>query len=232
MAQPQSIFDHRFTAPGDPNPATTCYTWALDTTYVSATNTPIPVVVAGVSSATDASNLNTVKVTLFLAASSQYAVTFSGGAMLTTKNADGSEVATGFSADIVTLTVTSGLYLDDYYSYSPYALSPRIIAIGFYGDYAVVRYRKQACSGSCWYLNDYAYMYLVRPRIPVTVYKDMQPLDGNLGNTFSIVSSNWAGNTIYGASDVSVATSSVVYNSGGISLLSMLFPCCQGLTYR
>ncbi|AET32115.1 hypothetical protein P186_0664 [Pyrobaculum ferrireducens] len=212
-----------FPAVGDPNPVTTCYNWALETTYVSATNTPVPVVVARVSSS-DAYNLHTVRVALFLAASSQYAVSFSGGSMLTTKNADGSEVTTGFSADIVTLAVTSDLYLDDYYSYTPYQLGPRIIAIGFYGDYAVVRYRKQACTYTCVYLNDYAYMYLVRPRIPITVYKDMQPLDGNLGNVFSMVSSNWAGKTIYGASDVSISATSVVGNSGGISLLSMSVP--------
>jgi len=224
---PGTISYDCITMPSEPTPVTTCYYWVLDTTYVSATNTPIPVVVARVSSAGDASNIHVVRVKLFLAASSQSAVSFSGGALLT-KYSDGSEVATGFSAYIITLSVTSGLSLNDQFEYSPSISGPRIIAIGFYGDYAVVRYRKMACSSTCWYLNEYAYMYLMRPKIPVTVYKDNQPLDGNLGGTFGIISSYWTGDVIYGSEgelgSVTVTTSSVVAHSGGLDLLSMSVP--------
>ncbi len=133
-------------------------------------------------------------------------------------------MVTGFSADIVTLSVTSGLTLDDYYSYSPFTLGTGIIAIGFYGDHAVVRYRKMACTSTCWYLNDYAYMYFTRPRIPVAVYKSQQPLNGDLGNIFATVSSYWASGTIYGGRSITVDASSIVDYSGGLDLLSMSIP--------
>ncbi len=221
---PGTISYDCITMPSEPMPVTTCYYWVLDTTYVSATNTPIPVVVARVSSATDAANINTVRVKLFMKTSQEKSVSFSGGALLTTKYSDGSEVVTGFSADIVTLSVTSGLTLNTDYDYSPFTLGTGIIAIGFYGDYAVVRYRKMACTSTCWYLNDYAYMYLTRPRIPVVVYKSQQPLNGDLGNIFATVSSYWASGTIYGGRSITVDASSIVYYSGGLDLLSMSIP--------
>ena len=221
---PGAISSDCITMPSEPTPVTVCYYWVLDTTYVSATNTPIPVVVARVSSATDAANINTVRVKLFMKASQEKSVSFSGGALLTTKYSDGSEVVTGFSADIVTLSVTSGLTLNTDYDYSPFTLGTGIIAIGFYGGYAVVRYRKMACTSTCWYLNDYAYMYLTRPRIPVAVYKSQQPLNGDLGNIFATVSSYWASGTIYGGRSITVDASSIVYYSGGLDLLSMSIP--------
>ena len=210
-----------------------CYYWELDRVYASATNTPIPVVVARVPTSWEASKIDFVDIYLAISASQQSYVYVSGGAAIVKR-----DTTVGFSADVYTITISdSSFQLSSSKAYSPDTQGPSVVAVGFYGDYALAGFKEKACSTAaggatyCSYTDYYAYMYLMRPYTPpgssqpvARSYAEVQPLGGWLDEIFKKVASNWDSRTKYGSNYVYVDSITVVQENGGIDILSLAVP--------
>jgi len=207
-----------------------CYYWTLDTVYASQTDTKMPLVAARVSSGWEASLINNVYVKSILAASSSNYVYVSGGAAIT-KIVGGVEVPQEYSADIFTFAISdSSFELSNDQMMYPEVQGPGIAVVGFYGDYAVARYKEVQCyalpdGGSCVPTNYYAVLYVVRPNITKpTSYGEVLPLDSWVGDIFKLASTYWDSRTKYGGTQVIVDSLTTVSETGGIDIFSMAVP--------
>jgi len=173
-----------------------CYYWTLDKVYASETNAPIPLVAARVSDRQSASFIKAVNVELDIPAAFYRYAYFTGGAAVV-KNASGDVAVVDYSADIYTLAISNITFsVSKKLVMYPEVQGPGIAVVGFYGDYAVVRYREVQCTAapdgsSCTPTDYYAVLYLMRPAQPPAPYGEVLPLDSWVGDMFDMAFEYW-----------------------------------------
>ncbi|MCC6020508.1 MAG: hypothetical protein LM577_03980 [Thermoproteaceae archaeon] len=136
-----------------------CYYWQYDYSYETAYHTRIPL--AAVRVFYDYYKYYGLRVKAYLQVQGSNYVYFRGSAAIKYKG-----VSSGYSADIFTITLKNEtVYLDTEKSWL-YPSRPIMAAVGFYGDYAVARYKEMKidplCPSGCetGYTAD---VYLARP---------------------------------------------------------------------
>jgi hypothetical protein len=170
-----------------------CYYWKLDYIYDVGYNTQFPI--AAVRVLNDYYKFYALGVRAYLRVSGRDYIYFRGSAAISYLG-----VSVGYSADIYTITLREQkVYLDLRGMYSEPS-EPIILAAGFYGDYALARYREVERSLRCPFGCETGYtadVYLVRPifrydgTIQSFVYTDYTPDDANGLSRFFITANRY-----------------------------------------
>jgi len=136
-----------------------CYYWKLDYIYDAGYNTQIPTVAIRVLN--DYYKYYFLFVRAYLQVSGRNYIYFRGSAAISYKG-----VSTGYSADIYTITLREQKVYLDLQADLKYPTRPVVFTAGFYGDYALARYKEVERSLRCPLGCETGYtadVYLVRP---------------------------------------------------------------------
>jgi hypothetical protein len=172
-----------------------CFHWRLDHIYDVGYNTEIPIVAMRVLN--DYYKFDTVRVKAYLSVSGRNYIYFRSGAAISYMGK-----SVGYSADIYTITLRERkVYLDSQVRLQ-YPSRPVVLAVGFYGDYALARYKEVMRSPSCPLGCETSYtadVYMVRPifRSDGTIQSfagtDYTPDDANGLSRFFITANRYWG---------------------------------------
>jgi hypothetical protein len=136
-----------------------CYYWKLDYIYDAGYNTQIPI--AAIRVFYDYYKYYFLRVGAYLEVSGSNYIYFRGSAAIKYKT-----VSTGYSANIYTIVLREQKVYLNVQSKLDYPSRPVVFAVGFYGDYALARYKEveisPLCPSGCETGNT-ADVYLVRP---------------------------------------------------------------------
>jgi hypothetical protein len=213
-----------------------CFEWRLDKVIYSSTNRGIPLAMAYVTG--NLAKLGSVflKEKVVAQTSIGLYVNFAAGAELEVKS--GATISHVFSSDVYTFTLGgNNVYLDYSNLIYPEQFSnlPFITAIGFWGNYSIIRYKEYYCIYSsfvqCYPTGDNATMALAVPMLSNNKmlsrsYTDTYPYDGfGLDPVFNVVANSWTP-TGYRTSTSYLDFDSydIVRETGGIDLLSASIP--------
>jgi hypothetical protein len=136
-----------------------CYYWELDYIYDVGYNTQIPI--AAVRVLNDYYKYYFLFVKAYLRVSGSNYIYFRGSAAIKYKT-----VSTGYSADIYTIVLREQKVYLNVRSDLLYPSRPVVFAAGFYGDYALARYKEVERSPLCPFGSETGYIadvYLARP---------------------------------------------------------------------
>ncbi|MEZ0318371.1 MAG: hypothetical protein ABWK05_00030 [Pyrobaculum sp.] len=224
---PNTLLDHCFFSPSE-QPTQTCYYWTLDQQYVTAINQPIPVVAARVASSYAASKIDNVFIKFLASASSSNKIYFSGSAAIV-KSTDSGSVSVDFSIDIISMGIDRNFNVAIDNAMYPSLEGPKIIVVGFYGNYSIARYKEMICTTTggfthCWSTNTYAYFYIMGPVLPGRGYAGKADLNSDIGNVFNLVTSKWTPNYKYGTFYITLDSLVLVQENKGLPTLSLGIP--------
>ncbi|MFZ8810418.1 MAG: hypothetical protein ACO2PN_20215 [Pyrobaculum sp.] len=170
-----------------------CYYWKLDYIYDAGYNTQIPLTAVRVLN--DYYKFDTLFVRAYLQVSGRNYIYFRGSAAISYMG-----VSTGYSADIYTITLREQKVYLDLQADLEYPSRPVVFAAGFYGDYALARYKEVERSSRCPFGCETGYtadVYLVRPifqsdgTIQSFVDTDYAPDDANGLSRFFITANRY-----------------------------------------
>ncbi|MFZ8840272.1 MAG: hypothetical protein ACO2PM_15440 [Pyrobaculum sp.] len=136
-----------------------CYYWKLDYIYDVGYNTQFPIVAVRVFY--DYYKFDTLFVRAYLQVSGSNYIYFRSGAAISYEG-----VSIGYSADIYTITLREQKVYLNLQARLEYHSRPVVLAVGFYGDYALARYKEVERSLRCPFGCETGYtadVYLVRP---------------------------------------------------------------------
>ena len=136
-----------------------CHYWKLDYIYDVGYNTQIPI--AAIRVFYDYYKFYSLVVRAYLKVSGSNYIYFRGGAAISYMG-----VSTGYSADIYTITLREQKVYLNLQADLKYPSRPVVFAAGFYGDYALARYKEVERSLRCPFGCETGYtadVYLVRP---------------------------------------------------------------------
>ncbi len=136
-----------------------CYYWKLDYIYDVGYDTQFPI--AAVRVLNDYYKFDTLFIRAYLQVSGRNYIYFRGGAAISYKG-----VSVGYSVDIYTMTLREQKVYLNLQADLEYPSRPVVLAAGFYGDYALARYKEVERSLRCPFGCETGYtadVYMVRP---------------------------------------------------------------------
>ena len=136
-----------------------CFHWKLDYIYDVGYNTQFPI--AAVRVFYDYYKYYYLRVEAYLRVSGRNYIYFRGGAAISYMG-----VSVGYSADIYTITLREQKVYLNSRARLEYPSRPLVFAAGFYGDYALARYKEVMRSPLCPFGCETGYtadVYMVRP---------------------------------------------------------------------
>jgi hypothetical protein len=136
-----------------------CYYWKLDYIYDVGYDTQFPI--AAVRVLNDYYKFDTLFIRAYLQVSGRNYIYFRGSAAISYKG-----VSVGYSVDIYTITLREQKVYLNLQADLEYPSRPVVLAAGFYGDYALARYKEVERSLRCPFGCETSYtadVYMVRP---------------------------------------------------------------------